>query len=615
MIVDNVMVKFNSTKKAIKPKKVKNRVAQTVATKPNKAATVYERSFLTGRYIWSLAFIVLGLSALIVRAVYVQIVNVETLTDEADKRSLRKQEIQSVRGSILDRNGQYLSVSVPMHSIVVDPKFILENNGLANKENWKALADILEMPYKELIKRVEKNPKSRFEYLARQISPSVADYVKQLKLSGVVLKTEARRFYPRAEETAHLIGFTNIDSDGIEGIEKSFNSLLVGKSGSLTYRKDKRGNIVEDVADVKKYDAHDVTLSIDEKLQAMVYREIKKAVEDNKAESGTAVLVDVRTGEVLAMANAPSYNPNNRVDVKKELMRNRAVTDTFEPGSTVKPFVVLTALQRGAVRRNEIINTGPLELNGHSVKDVAPRAQQTLDEILENSSNRGVSRLALRMPASALMETYLNAGLGKPTDLGLGGEQAGLLNANRKRWSDIERANVAYGYGINATPLQIARAYVTLGSFGIYRPLSITKVDPPVIGQRVFSEKITRDVVHMMEKVAIKNKRALVDGYRVAIKTGTAKKLENKHYVDKYMAYTAGIAPASDPRFALVILIDEPKAGQYYGGAVSAPVFSNIMTYALRANNVTPDAEQTDKTAKRVVRLTNPQDKQQTETR
>lgn len=615
MIVDNVMVKFNSTKKAIKPKKVKNRVAQTVATKPNKAATVYERSFLTGRYIWSLAFIVLGLSALIVRAVYVQIVNVETLTDEADKRSLRKQEIQSVRGSILDRNGQYLSVSVPMHSIVVDPKFILENNGLANKENWKALADILEMPYKELIKRVEKNPKSRFEYLARQISPSVADYVKQLKLSGVVLKTEARRFYPRAEETAHLIGFTNIDSDGIEGIEKSFNSLLVGKSGSLTYRKDKRGNIVEDVADVKKYDAHDVTLSIDEKLQAMVYREIKKAVEDNKAESGTAVLVDVRTGEVLAMANAPSYNPNNRVDVKKELMRNRAVTDTFEPGSTVKPFVVLTALQRGAVRRNEIINTGPLELNGHSVKDVAPRAQQTLDEILENSSNRGVSRLALRMPASALMETYLNAGLGKPTDLGLGGEQAGLLNANRKRWSDIERANVAYGYGINATPLQIARAYVTLGSFGIYRPLSITKVDPPVIGQRVFSEKITRDVVHMMEKVAIKNKRALVDGYRVAIKTGTAKKLENKHYVDKYMAYTAGIAPASDPRFALVILIDEPKAGQYYGGAVSAPVFSNIMAYALRANNVTPDAEQTDKTAKRVVRLTNPQDKQQTETR
>ncbi len=315
------------------------------------------------------------------------------------------------------------------------------------------------------------------------------------------------------------------------------------------------------------------------------------------------MLVDIRTGEILAMANAPSYNPNNRNGITKDLMRNRAVTDTFEPGSTVKPFVVLTALQRGAVQRNEIINTGPLELNGHAVKDVAPRNQQTLDDILVNSSNRGVSRLALRMPANALMETYQNAGLGKPTDLGLGGEQAGFLNANRKRWSDIERANVAYGYGINATPLQIARAYVTLGSFGIYRPLSITKVDPPVIGNRVFSEKITRDVVNMMEKVAIKNVRAMVDGYRVAIKTGTAKKLENGRYVDKYMAYTAGIAPVSDPRFALVILIDEPKAGQYYGGAVSAPVFSNIMGYALRSSNISPDAVQTDKTAKRVVKI------------
>ena len=284
-------------------------------------------------------------------------------------------------------------------------------------------------------------------------------------------------------------------------------------------------------------------------------------------------------------------------------MRNRAITDTFEPGSTVKPFVVLTALQRGVVRRDEIINTGPLILNGHEVKDVAPRDQLSLDGILENSSNRGVSRLALRMPPSALMETYQNAGLGKPTDLGLIGEQSGLLNANRARWSDIERANVAYGYGLNATPLQIARAYVTLGSFGIYRPLSITKVDPPVMGQRVFSEKITREVVNMMEKVAIKNGRAMVEGYRVGIKTGTAKKLENGRYVDKYVAYTAGIAPITDPRYALVVLINDPKAGQYYGGAISAPVFSSIMSYALRSNNVPPDGIETDKTTKRTVRL------------
>ena len=492
-----------------------------------------------------------------------------------------------------------------MYSVVADPKFIFDENALKDKERWQKLAEALGISYSNLVKRIEKDPKSRFVYLSRQISPTLAQYVKELKITGIVLKSEARRFYPRVEETAHLIGYTNIDGAGIEGIEKSFDSMLVGKSGSMTYRKDRFGNIVENISDVKKYDAQDVTLSIDEKLQSMVYREIKKAVAENKAESGTAVLVDVRTGEVLAMANAPSYNPNNRVGVKSELMRNRAITDTFEPGSTVKPFVVLTALQRGVVRRDEIINTGPLILNGHEVKDVAPRDQLSLDGILENSSNRGVSRLALRMPPSALMETYQNAGLGKPTDLGLIGEQSGLLNANRARWSDIERANVAYGYGLNATPLQIARAYVTLGSFGIYRPLSITKVDPPVVGQRVFSEKITREVVNMMEKVAIKNGRAMVEGYRVGIKTGTAKKLENGRYVDKYVAYTAGIAPITDPRYALVVLINDPKAGQYYGGAISAPVFSSIMSYALRSNNVPPDGVETDKTTKRTVRLNN----------
>ena len=598
------MVKFNKSSKLPKPKKAtKGASHSSSAVKPNKPKVVYEKSFLQARYISVLSLILLGLIALVSQAAYVQIVNADSLIDEADKRSLRKQEIQFVRGSILDRNGQLLSVSVPMYSIVADPKFIFDENALKDKERWQKLAEALGISYSNLVKRIEKDPKSRFVYLSRQISPTLAQYVKELKITGIVLKSEARRFYPRVEETAHLIGYTNIDGTGIEGIEKSFDSMLVGKSGSMTYRKDRFGNIVENISDVKKYDAQDVTLSIDEKLQSMVYREIKKAVAENKAESGTAVLVDVRTGEVLAMANAPSYNPNNRVGVKSELMRNRAITDTFEPGSTVKPFVVLTALQRGVVRRDEIINTGPLILNGHEVKDVAPRDQLSLDGILENSSNRGVSRLALRMPPSALMETYQNAGLGKPTDLGLIGEQSGLLNANRARWSDIERANVAYGYGLNATPLQIARAYVTLGSFGIYRPLSITKVDPPVVGQRVFSEKITREVVNMMEKVAIKNGRAMVEGYRVGIKTGTAKKLENGRYVDKYVAYTAGIAPITDPRYALVVLINDPKAGQYYGGAISAPVFSSIMSYALRSNNVPPDGIETDKTTKRTVRL------------
>ncbi len=597
------MVRFNSSKKLSKPKRAVKKANETVSVKQNQPKLVFEESFLKWRYFVAITLLFVGFGALVARAAYVQSIDADTLAGEADKRSLRKDKILSVRGSVLDRNGQLLSVSVPMSAVVADPKTMLKENALADKARVSALAEVLGMSVNDLVRKIEKHRQSGFLYLARQVEENKANYVKDLKIKGIFFENEARRFYPQVEKMAHLIGYTDIDGNGIEGIEKSFNALLVGKDGSRLVRKDKRGNVVENIANERKYDAQDVTLSIDEKLQSMVYHEIKKAVAENKAESGTAVLVDVRTGEVLAMANAPSYNPNNRVGVKAELMRNRAITDVFEPGSTVKPFVVLTALQRGATYRSEIINTEPFKVSGKEINDVAPRAQQSLDDILINSSNRGVSRLALRMPPSALMETYQAAGLGKPTDLGLVGEQAGLLNAGRKHWADIDRAAVSYGYNITATPLQIARAYATLGSMGVYRPLSITKVDPPVIGQRVFSEKTTREIVNMLEKVAIHNKRAMVDGYRVGVKTGTARKIEHGQYVNKYVAFTAGIAPISDPRYALVVLINDPKAGAYYGGAISAPVFSSIMGYTLRANGITPDAEPTDKTVRRTVRL------------
>lgn len=597
------MVRFNSSKKLSKPKRAVKKANETVSVKQNQPKLVFEESFLKWRYFVAITLLFVGFGALVARAAYVQSIDADTLAGEADKRSLRKDKILSVRGSVLDRNGQLLSVSVPMSAVVADPKTMLKENALADKARVSALAEVLGMSVNDLVRKIEKHRQSGFLYLARQVEENKANYIKDLKIKGIFFENEARRFYPQVEKMAHLIGYTDIDGNGIEGIEKSFNALLVGKDGSRLVRKDKRGNVVENIANERKYDAQDVTLSIDEKLQSMVYHEIKKAVAENKAESGTAVLVDVRTGEVLAMANAPSYNPNNRAGVKAELMRNRAITDVFEPGSTVKPFVVLTALQRGATYRSEIINTEPFKVSGKEINDVAPRAQQSLDDILINSSNRGVSRLALRMPPSALMETYQAAGLGKPTDLGLVGEQAGLLNAGRKHWADIDRAAVSYGYNITATPLQIARAYATLGSMGVYRPLSITKVDPPVIGQRVFSEKTTREIVNMLEKVAIHNKRAMVDGYRVGVKTGTARKIEHGQYVNKYVAFTAGIAPISDPRYALVVLINDPKAGAYYGGAISAPVFSSIMGYTLRANGITPDAEPTDKTVRRTVRL------------
>ncbi|QGM80405.1 penicillin-binding transpeptidase domain-containing protein [Otariodibacter oris] len=459
------------------------------------------------------------------------------------------------------------------------------------KEKIEALTKSLDLKYADLMNKLYSHSESRFQYISRHQPEAIADYARALRIRGMVLKTESRRFYPLAEEISQLVGFTDVENEkGIEGLERNFDSLLVGKNGKKITRKDSRGNIVENIRNEKQYDPQNVVLSIDAELQSMVYREIKKAVIKNKAESGTAVLVDVQTGEILAMANAPSYNPNNRVDFKPELARNRAITDTFEPGSTVKPFVVLTALYNKVTYPDEVIDTRPFRVNGHLIKDVSARSELTLTGILQKSSNVGVSRLALRMPSTALMDTYTKIGFGKDTELGLGEERGS--NGDRQRWSDIERATVAYGYGLSVTPLQLARAYATLGSFGIYRPLSITKVDPPVIGERALPEKITRDVVHMMESVAQKGEGgqlAAVDGFRVAIKTGTARKLEKGEYVDKYIAYTAGLAPASDPRFALVVLINEPTAGKYYGGSISAPLFSSIMGYTLKARNIKPD--------------------------
>ena len=656
------------------------RKAQSQGTAKNAPEMQPAPSYLYKRFGTVALVMIAMLAGLVWKVADIQIFDSERLIEEANNRSLRTKELPFTRGRILDRDGRFLSISVPVYSITIDPREYFDSKVKRTSESWKALAietgsskskieksvsnflerknkstekvdfeprailssqdakywDLLadvsgiekslliekvrsnpnsafvqldneqakverekwqalakatNIKYNDLMDRLYKSARLRFLYLSRHESEAIARYAQDLKLDGIVLKAESRRMYPLAEEASQLIGFTDVDDiHGSEGIERSFDSLLIGKNGRQVIRKDARGNVIENIRDEKQYDPQDVVLSIDEELQSMVYGEIKKAVQENNAESGTAVLVDVQTGEVLAMANAPSFNPNKRDSFRPELMRNRAITDTFEPGSTVKPLVVLTALQNGATYRGEIINTRPFTVNGHTIRDVAPRESLSLTGILQKSSNIGVSRLALRMPSTALVDTYSKVGFGKDTGLGLG-EQRGT-NGDRKRWSDIERATMAYGYGLNVTPLQLARAYATLGSFGIYRPLSITRVDPPVIGERVLPEKTTREVVHMMESVAQKGEggqQAMIDGYRVAVKTGTARKLEKGQYVEKYLAYTAGLAPASNPRFALVVLINEPKAGKYYGGAVSAPLFSKIMGYTLKAKNIKPD--------------------------
>ncbi|AZI49906.1 peptidoglycan glycosyltransferase FtsI [Pantoea agglomerans] len=550
-------------------------------------------SFVSWRFALLCGCILLALGGLLSRVAWLQVINPGKLVKEGDLRSLRVQAVPTSRGMISDRAGRPLAVSVPVNAIWADPKELHAGGGVTLDSRWKALSDALSIPLDQLAARVNANPKGRFVYMARQVNPAIGDYVKKLKLPGIHLREESRRYYPAGQVTSHLIGFTNIDGQGIEGIEKSFDKWLTGAPGERTVRKDRYGRVIEDISSVDSRAAHNLTLSIDERLQALVYRELNNAVAFNKAESGTAVLVDVNTGEVLAMANSPAYNPNNLGNTPKDLMRNRAITDIFEPGSTVKPMVVMTALQRGVVRENSVLNTVPYRVNGHEIKDVARYNELTLTGVLQKSSNVGVSRLALAMPSSALVETYARFGLGKPTNLGLVGESSGLY-PKKQRWSDIERATFSFGYGLMVTPLQLARVYATIGSYGINRPLSITKVDPPVAGQRVFDESLVKTVMHMMESVALPGGggvKAAIKGYRIAIKTGTAKKVgPDGRYVNKYIAYTAGVAPASHPRFALVVVINDPQAGKYYGGAVSAPVFGAIMGGVLRTMNIEPDA-------------------------
>ncbi|WJH20263.1 peptidoglycan glycosyltransferase FtsI [Edwardsiella ictaluri] len=552
-----------------------------------------QASFVSWRFALLCGCILLALLGLLARAAYLQVISPEHLVREGDARSLRTQSIPTARGMIRDRAGRPLAVSVPVNAIWADPKEVNEHGGITLDTRWQALADALEIPLDKMAARINTNPRGRFVYLARQVNPAMGEYIHKLRLLGIYLKQESRRYYPAGQVTAHIIGVTNIDGQGIEGVEKSFDRWLTGQPGERTVRKDRFGRVIEDISSVDSLAAHNLSLSIDERLQALVYRELTNAVAFNKAESGTAVLVDVNTGEVLAMANSPSYNPNNLTDTPQEAMRNRAITDIFEPGSTVKPMVVMTALQRGIVRESSVLNTLPYYVNGHEIKDVARYAELSITGILQKSSNVGVSKLALAMPSSALVETYSGFGFGRPTNLGLVGESSGIY-PKKQRWSDIERATFSFGYGLMVTPLQLARVYATIGSMGIYRPLSITKVDPPVSGERVFPVALVRSVVHMMESVALPGGggvKAAVKGYRVAVKTGTAKKVgPDGRYVNKYIAYTAGIAPASNPRFALVVVINDPQAGKYYGGAVSAPVFGAIMGGVLRTMNVEPDA-------------------------
>jgi cell division protein FtsI (penicillin-binding protein 3) len=524
------------------------------------------------------------------RAVYLQGWNNEFLRAKGESRYSRALEIPANRGRILDRNGEALAISTPVKSFWAIP----EDVTMTAKER-DALAAALEMPREELRKRLADTARD-FVYLKRQVPPEVADRVAALKLPGVYQSKEYRRYYPAAETTAHVVGFTDVDEVGQEGIELAAQAALAGRPGSRRVIKDRLGQIVEDIESVRAArDGRDVVLALDARIQSLAHSELKRAVAAHRAKGGGIVVIDSGTGEVLALANLPSYNPNSRARLAGGQIRNRAVTDSFEPGSTLKPFTVALALEAGRVSPTTKIETAPgtLTIGPATIRDAHPAGTVTVEQVIQKSSNVGAAKIALALPAESIWTMFDGIGLGASPRLGFPGEAVGKLRPF-KTWRPIEQATMSYGHGISVSLVQLARAYTVFARDGDLVQLSLVKMDNPPAGKPLLSQKTVaavRDMLELAVEPGGTAPRARIIGYRVAGKTGTAHKLENGGYAsDKYHSSFVGFAPASRPRLVIAVMIDEPAAGQYYGGQVAAPVFSQVMAGALRILGVAPDA-------------------------
>ncbi len=550
------------------------------------------------RFVVVVAGVVMVFVALIARFFWLQVVQADDLIRKGDQRTVRTKSRDVERGMILDRNGQELAVSIPVNAIWADPKIIndyVQSSGvrLAKDDRWNALVDVLHLNRQKLTDNIVSNPTRRFMYLKRQVEPAMAEYVRQLKIPGIYLRKESRRYYPDGEITAHIVGFTNIDGQGIEGVEKSFNEQLTGSAGKRTIRKDARGREIEVIDQEDKVKPADVVLTIDQRIQSVTYKALKTAVASFGATSGSAVVVNVKNGEILALANSPSFNPNNRQGVEAHRFRNRAITDVFEPGSTVKPLAVLSALEFGSYQKDAVIDTSPgwMIVGGSRVTDSRNYGPLSLRGVIQKSSNVGVTHLALSMPKPFFLDMFYSMGFGNTTGLELIGESYGLFG-DRHRWSDFELATLSFGYGLGVTTVQLAKMYSILGNDGVSQPLKIVKQEVAEPGERIFTEGVTGNVLEMMESVVEKGgtgKRANVMGYRVAGKTGTSIKAVAGGYGDDYVGIFAGVAPVTNPELAVVIMINDPDGDYYHGGEVAAPVFSEVMAGALQILNVPPD--------------------------
>lgn len=537
-----------------------------------------------------LGLFVCGMLVLSSRALYLQLLNNDVLKEHGDARAIRVVETPTHRGVITDRNGEQLAMSTPVDSIWVTPRKVFED-----VERLPDLAKAMGMTVKDLHEILRDRMSREFIYLKRHANPDLVAKVQELGIRGVSTQREYKRYYPAAEVTSHIIGFTNIDDQGQEGLELAYNKWLSGKPGKKRVLKDRLNRVVQNIESIEPSEpGKELMLSIDRRVQYLAYRELAAAVKYHRAKSGSLVMLDIRTGEVVAMVGQPSYNPNNRSGLKSNFYRNRAITDVFEPGSTMKPFTVAAGLESGAYKPHSPINTEPgfLKVGDHTIRDMRNYGKIDVSTVITKSSNVGASKIALSLEPEEYWDALSRFGFGQPTGSGFPGESSGSLNPYNT-WSDVEMATLSFGYGLSVTPLQLAQAYSVLATGGVMLPVSFIKVNNAVSGKRVIPENIARQVRKMLETVVSTEgtgKRAGIRGYRVIGKTGTVHKFVRGGYSDdRYLSVFAGIAPASEPRFAMVVLIDEPRGDHHYGGLVAAPVFSRVMEGAFRILNIPPD--------------------------
>ena len=541
------------------------------------------------RFLIVLFFILGATIVLVFRSFQLQYLERDFLNQQADARHIRTEKMASNRGSIFDRRGTPLAVSTPIDSVIINPKQFLSSTG--NKGKIILISNILELETKEALRRIEDKSSKSFMYLKRHISPNQSTKIKQLgKITGLWLEKEYKRFYPAGEVTGHLVGFTNIDDQGQEGMEYMLEEFLLGEDGSKLVLRDADNNIFSDIKLLKTaVDGEDYYSSIDLRIQYLAHRALKAGVREFKAKAASSIVLDISTGEVLAMVNQPSADPNNRSLRKAELLKNRAVTDVYEPGSTFKPLTVAAALESGNFKPESIIDTTPFDLGTKLIGDDRCEGELGLEMILVKSCNAGAARISLATEPKVFFDTLTKLGISQITASGFPGEVRGSLG-NYQNWRPIKRATLSYGYGVSVTLLQLAKAYAAIANGGIVNQISIEKIKVKSNGERALSEDTTANLLLMLEAVVEQLwVEPLVKGYRVGGKTGTAQIFSDNYSGDAHNAFFVGIAPISNPRIVTVVVVNEPQGQKYYGGQVAAPIFSLIVSGALRIMGIPPD--------------------------